>query len=162
MPFDPRLIHPDDAPLRADGDLDLPDDLAALAEQLSDDAAHLSARYPASGEPQVALAAELVASAERIKRRAWRRSAFLVGAGLASVAAIGLTVGMLSLRNDPTRRPNLAGSAPASAVNEIDTFPVSYPVSSSATLSLGELSGPEREALFDLLQRDSTRGSISF
>ena len=162
MPFDPRLIHPDDAPLRADGDLDLPDDLSALAEQLSDDAAHLSARYPASREPQVALAAELVASAERIKRRAWRRSALLVGAGLASVAAIGLTVGMFSQRSDPSRRPDLAGSAPASAAKEIDTVPVSYPVSSSATLSLGELSGPEREALFDLLQRDSTRGSVSF
>ena len=61
MPFDPRLIHPDDAPLGPDGDLDLPDDLSALAEQLSDDAVHLSARYPASREPQVALAPLVVA-----------------------------------------------------------------------------------------------------
>jgi hypothetical protein len=163
MPFDPRLIHPDDAPLGADGDLDLPDDLSALAEQLSEDAAHLSARYPASREPQVAIAAELVVSAERIKRRAWRRSAFLVGAGLASVAAIGLTVAMFSQRSELSPRPEFVKSPSAASPREVlDAVPVSYPAPSSTALSLGELSGPEREALFDLLQRDSTRGSVSF
>ena len=94
MPFDPRIIHPDEAPLGPNGDLDLPDDLSALAEQLADDAAHLSARYPADRQPQVALAAELVQSAERIKRRSRHPAALLLGAGLASLAAIGLTVSM--------------------------------------------------------------------
>ena len=48
MRFEPRLIPEPQA-----GDLDgpLPDDLAALAEQLSADAAHLDARYPATGAP---------------------------------------------------------------------------------------------------------------
>jgi hypothetical protein len=164
MPFDPRLIHPDDAPLLPNGDLDLPDDLSALAEQLADDAAHLSARYPADRQPQVALAAELVQSAERIKRRSRRPAALLVGAGLASLAAIGMTVSMFALRNGRPGAPDLAESPSASAPFEpLDTVPVSFPAPSPTALSLGELSGPEREALFDLLQRDSNLGSsISF
>jgi hypothetical protein len=66
MRFDPRLIHPDDPPQKTGGELDLPADLAALAEQLSDDAAHLAARYPGPPDPQVALAAELRASSQQI------------------------------------------------------------------------------------------------
>ena len=164
MPFDPRLIHLDDAPLGPGGDLDLPDDLSALAEQLADDAAHLSARYPADRQPQAALAAELVQSAERIKRRSRRSAALLVGAGLASLTAIGLTISMFALRNGHPGAPDLAESPAASApVDRLGTVPVSFPAPSPTALSLGELSGPEREALFDLLQRDSSLGSsISF
>jgi hypothetical protein len=166
MRFDPRLIHPDDAPLRASGELDLPDDLAALAEQLADDAAHLSARYPADGNPQIALAAELVDSAERIKRRAWRHAALAIGASLASVAAVVLTVS-LALRN---REPVDAAvvSPPDSLLTTVPppapaTTPVSMPIPTPTSLSLGELSGPEMEALFDLLQHDHERtSSIAF
>jgi len=160
MPFDPRIIHPDEAPLGPNGDLDLPDDLSALGEQLADDADHLSARYPADRQPQVALAAELVQSAERIKRRSRRTSTLIVGAGLASVAAIGLTVSMFALRNGHPGAPDLAESPSAStSVDRLDSVPVSFPAPSPTALSLGELSGPEREALFDLLQRDSNLGS---
>ena len=168
MRFDPRLIHPDDAPLRADGDLDLPDDLSALAEQLADDAAHLSARYPADRAPQVALAVELVQSAERIKRRSWRPAAFIAGATLASVAAIGLTLSMWVAANHQPATTDLASSpdkpATATAPDELPvSFPVSFTAPSPTALSLGELSAPEMEALLDLLQRDPNRASsISF
>src|SRR5439155_15895492 len=54
MPFDPKLVHPDQPPLSPAGDLDLPDDLAALAQQLANDAAHLSASYPPSCPKSVA------------------------------------------------------------------------------------------------------------
>lgn len=47
MPFDPRIIPVDQPPLCDDGGLDLPDELAELAEQLADDAVFLSQRYPA-------------------------------------------------------------------------------------------------------------------
>jgi len=168
MPFDPRLIHPDDAPLRADGDLDLPDDLSALAEQLADDAVHLSAHYPANREPQVALAAELVQSAERIKRRSWRPATFVGGAAIASVAAIGLTLSMWATAN---RRPTTTdlvtspdASASATAPDELPALiPGALAAPSPTALSLGELSAPEMEALFDLLQRDPNHASsISF
>jgi hypothetical protein len=168
MPIDPRLIHPDDAPLRADGNLDLPDDLSALAEQLADDAAHLSARYPADREPQVALAAELVRSAERIKRRAWRPAMFIAGATLASVAAMGLTLSLLAPRHEQNHATDLVSSpivrsAATAPFEPSATMPVSFPVPSPTALSLGELSAPEMEALLDLLQRDPNRASsISF
>src|SRR5437660_201191 len=54
MRFDPKLVHPDQPPLSPDGDLDLPDELAALALQLADDAAHLSACYPPSSRKPMA------------------------------------------------------------------------------------------------------------
>ncbi len=177
MPFNPRFIHPDDAPVRADGELDLPPDLAELAEQLADDAAHLSTRFPANRASHVALAAELVDSAERIKsagqepdrqgrHRAMRAAALIAGGGLATLAAIGLTLSLAS-------RPLDFRHAPASVstleypVHEADSAPSPIPASLAApavaTLSLGELSAPEMEALFDLLQRDPGRtSSVSF
>ncbi|MCI0359832.1 MAG: hypothetical protein L0211_15250 [Planctomycetaceae bacterium] len=166
MRFDPRLIQPDDAPLRNDGELDLPDDLAALAGQLADDAAHLSACYPADRNPQVALAAELADSAERLKRRAWRPSALAVGAGLASLAALVLTVSLSLRDSDPVDAQSVASpDSLATTVSPVaaETMSTSLPALAPTTLSLGELSGPEMEALFDLLQRDPQRtSSIAF
>ena len=47
MQFRARVIHPDPPPADDDGDLQLPDELMALGDQLSDDAAHLAKVYPA-------------------------------------------------------------------------------------------------------------------
>jgi hypothetical protein len=159
MPFDPKLVHPDQAPLLPSGELDLPADLAALAEQLADDAVHLATRYPADRGPQVALAAELVESAEQIKRFSRPRKSLLVtatvlGAGLASIAVLGLSIA-LAWRDDET-----APSFPSLAETTIrppplEPLPASTVIrvrpSAAATLSVGELSGPELEALLDLL-----------
>ncbi len=163
MPFDPRLIHPDEPPLRSDGELDLPADLAALAEQLGDDAAHLSARYPADRTPQVALAAELVQSAGRIKRQHWFRSAAVVGTGLATVAALGISL-IIAARQSPQTNPPRQPVAVAPIATSGTASPSeSFPVSTSATLSVGELSGPELEALLDLLDNEPrSMASISF
>src|SRR5438045_679927 len=54
MPFDPKLVHPDQPPLSPDGELDWPDHLVALAQQLADDAAHLTASYPPSTAARLA------------------------------------------------------------------------------------------------------------
>jgi hypothetical protein len=170
MPFDPRLIHPDDAPLRADGELDLPADLAALANQLADDAVRLSARYPANREPQVALAAQLVESAERIKATADRRRArkwltFISGAGVASVVAVVLSLSGWRPPADEqpvppaTFSPVLAGENGTPSSTKIGSL-VAPP---GTALSVGDLTAPEMEALFDLLQRDSnSTSSVSF
>jgi hypothetical protein len=169
MPFDPKLIPPDDAPMRPDGELDLPADLTALAGQLSADAAFLATCYPAAHGPQVTLAAELVESAERTGKRAGRRTTLLVSAGLASVIAVGLAVSLAALHY----AARLTGEGVAESQVDLtgpsarSTISASVPNTNSSrspiTLSLGELSGPEMEALFDLLERDANRGSsVSF
>jgi len=162
MPFDPRLVHPDDAPLRPDGDLDLPDDLAALAGQLADDAAHLSACYPACWNPQVALASDLVDSAKRIKRNSWRQAGLAIGVGLTALTTIVVAVSLV-LRNrepgDPERNSSSDVVVTTAAPIAPLATPISLPTPTPTTLSLGELTGPEMEALFDLLQRDSQRAS---
>jgi len=170
MPFDPRLIHPDQPPLVPDGELDLPDELAALAQQLTDDAVHLVGRYPADRAPQVALAAELVESAERLARVSRRRRAFFlgasaIGAGLASVAALAISLAWQPNDNVPVVS-GLVASTPA-AIAPVEAkeapSPITIPLHSTATLSVGELSGPEMEALLDLLQGEPRSvASISF
>lgn len=163
MPFDPRLIHPDEPPLRSDGELDLPADLAALAEQLGDDAAHLSACYPADRSPQVALAAELVQSAARIKRQHWFRSAAVVGTGLATVAALGISLVIAARQAPQASRPRQPVAVAPASPSDPSPPSDSLPVSAAATLSVGELSGPELEALLDLLDNEPrSMASISF
>jgi hypothetical protein len=103
-----------------------------------------------------------VDSAERIKRRAWRHAALAIGASLASVAAVVLTVS-LALRNREPIDAELVTSPDSLATTVPLVAPTTVPVSLTAppptTLSLGELSGPEMEALFDLLQHDHERAS---
>jgi hypothetical protein len=156
MPFDPELIHPDDAPLLPSGEIHLPDDLAALGEQLSDDAAHLSACYPAAGEANVALASELATSAARLKSQSRRRVAILLGIGAASVALCVLPFIRSSRETPQVPREGIVDSRSGAV-------PAARPMPAATNLSLGELSAPEMEALFDLLERDSARsGSVSF
>lgn len=154
MPFDPRLIQPDDAPLLPDGEIDLPADLAALGEQLRDDALHLAVRFPATGDSRGELAALTPAS----RARSWQKIAVLAASGLASVLAGVFAVQMIGQPSvdspiaaqpvaprDNSREP--AGGAP----------PATIPASSSTTVSLTDLSGPELEALLDLWQREPNR-----
>lgn len=181
MPFDPRLIHPDEPPLGPAGELDLPEDLAALAAQLADDAAHLAARFPAE-RVLAAQSEELAKAAERINSHALRPQAraaaslvlgATMGAGLASVAVLGLTI-WLSLRfGDSLPDPvDAARSLPALAQSESEST-TRPPATSGATpaaanrpsamLSVGQLSGPELEGLFDLLDEGPpSAASISF
>ncbi|HUE72590.1 MAG TPA: hypothetical protein VMP01_17020 [Pirellulaceae bacterium] len=79
----------DDFPER-DGELELPDDLAAMAEQLSDDAQRLAACYPPQYGPvrEVAAAvASVVPRRERALRTAW-----FVGSVGSGLVALGFLV----------------------------------------------------------------------
>jgi hypothetical protein len=194
MRFDSRLIHPDDPPQRADGELDLPDHLASLAEQLTEDAAHLALNYPAESPALLSLAAKLACEAETVKRAGQARRARLIAwLSVATVAAVAVSTSIVILSpGNPTQVPRqvsqsadaaqaeagfpnqavasptarvplpprpLGGASgePASILREVSVGP------GSATLSLGELSGPEMEALFDLLHRESPAvASVSF
>jgi hypothetical protein len=175
MRFDPKLIHPDEAPLLPSGDIDLPADLAALGEQLRDDAAHLAARYSAEdGE----LAAGL---APAVRSRKWIRIAAL--AGTAAAALVVTVIGIDQFGRIDRTAPVVAVRPPSAVPHRTvpyDAVPadhaavkVSTPSSaefpalggSMTTVSLTDLSGPEFEALLDLWQREpkaSEATGISF
>jgi len=151
MRFDPKLIRSDEPPLAADGELKLPDDLAALAEQLGDDAAHLAACYPparTANFPQ--------------PLPAWRRKRFaattamLCGSALAVVLVMAVVmwrsaapIAIEANSNKPDRRPQ-------SSFTSVSAGP-------HAAVSLTDLSSPELEALLDLMEREPGHTmSVSF
>jgi hypothetical protein len=151
MPFDAKLIHPDEPPLDAAGELNLPADFAALGEQLRDAAVHLAGRYPA--EPRVGQSL----GASKTSRRALVLIASTLATGLLAAVIVWQT------------QPGQPRTRPVVAVSEPVPGPVSparraAAVSASAvSVSLTELSGPELEALLDLVSRDPQRVSnISF
>lgn len=151
MRFDPKLIHPEDPPLAADGELELPADLAALAEQLGDDAAHLASRFPAAR------------TEDRVTTRSAGHSTALsywkfalVGS---SLAALLLAVAVWQMQPG---QPTVNRTAVATSPLPIHTPSLASPTAVD-TVSLADLSAPELEALLDMLDRDPNRvTSISF
>jgi hypothetical protein len=210
MRFEPNLI-PADEPEEIAGGHELPGDLAALAQQLTDDAAYLSRVYPAS-RADVALPAGLTASGSG--RRLGRPLVLGIGAS-AVAAAIVLVVAIVDWPLGANREAGNTGSATASlenrtsieadqktaksgekhragdrsnpAANSVATLPVTRPVATpnstaimghrastgsadetearewagepSPLLLLREVTGPELEALFDLMEREPTEST---
>ena len=152
MPFD--LIQPDDAPLREGGEIDLPADMAALGEQLRDDALHLAKRYPAGAE-LTALRPE-PASTRRSRSVSWKKFTVLAGSALATVLAGIVAVQLIDL---PQSNPRVAIAPDSGATQPAVANPAEIPatMAPAATVSLTELSGPELEALLDLWQREPAR-----
>jgi hypothetical protein len=147
MPFDPKLIRPDDPPLTPNGELDLPSDLKALAEQLGDAAAYLAACYP----PQHEIAQPVAAIP------AWRR-AVVAATVLASVVLGAAGVWLAVPGAGGVKKADIA-AIPGDSVATIphDSVPV------VSTVSLADLSPPEMEALLDLIEREPNQiGSIAF
>jgi len=149
MPFDPKLIRPDEPLLGPEGELQLPDDLRALAEELGDDAARLAKCFPPP-RPTNRPAPLVGTSGRRVAA-----AAAVVGS---SALALLLVVGFM-LRPIPVhvaiqakQQEQMAHSSPADKSIAPDT-----------TVSLVDLSGPELEALLDLMERDShSTASVSF
>jgi hypothetical protein len=150
MRFDAKLIQPDEPPLTAGGELDLPADLAALGQQLGDDAAHLAAKYPA---------ATVVGRSPAPSARPL--APFYLSLGASLVAAVLVAVMVWQLRPSPA--PVQRSAAVSSPVAAPATFPSPAAPAASGSISLVDLSGPELEALLDLLHDDPNRStSISF
>lgn len=145
MPFDPKLIPADEAPLTANGEINLPDELAALAEQLRDDSAHLVAVYPAS--PAVGRQQPATAS---------RKNQYAAAATVAGTTLAAFLAGLVILWQGGKPLPVTTGSAPQPPELVSTSAP---PVT---TISLTELSSPELEALLDLIQRQPETVSVSF
>jgi hypothetical protein len=166
MPFEPKLVQPDDAPLKADGEIDLPDNLAALGEQLRDDALHLAACYPAAGR-ELGLLSQTRAGS---RSRSWTKIAVLVSTAaatlLVSVATIRQFSGPRATRQTVSALAAIHTPAEASALDAAraadpasPALPV--PAVSSTSVSLTELSGPEFEALLDLWQREPQDAQVT-
>ena len=140
MPFDPKLIREDDARF-GEGDLQLPDDLAHLAEQLGEDASRLAATYP-SPTPRVLAVSRQPSS----RRNTWLTRSF---AGTALAAGL-VTISFVALNSYP--QPAVV---PAPAKNTLVRVPGAEPLVPVTPASfLGDTSGPELEALMDLWEQD--------
>ncbi|MCA9268891.1 MAG: hypothetical protein KDA41_10500, partial [Planctomycetales bacterium] len=191
MSFDPKIVAADDAgpaadargeqlpapPLWDDAEaLELPDGLAAIAEQLRDDAIHLAACHPADATPQqraIACGLDSPPPKWRWLRRAARWSG--VAAAIALAPAGWLMV--QALRESPTpvvetarsdappragglRVRTLQGDAALSAVRPAEEASPGLREIPSATprvvpaAFLQEVSGPELEGMLDLLEQD--------
>ena len=173
MPFKPHLIHPEEPPLTPDGELELPADLAALAEQLGDDARHLAARYPATHGPLAcrplaprAEASQVNLAAGTAGPRRWSKAAVLAGSSLATVLVCLFAIQQFGSDSKPGPSALAARPAAPAALTQPALAPaaaIGVP-SFGPTISLGELSGPELEAVFDLWQRgqDDENQSIAF
>jgi len=138
MPFDPKLIHADEPSLAANGDLNLPPDLAALAEQLRDDATHLAASYPST------FTSHLPTLRPHQPRR--RTTALIALVTAASLAA--LLAGFVVFWQSPESNPRTHSPGPAAPTHYVTTA-----VQAENVISLTELSSPELEALIDLMVR---------
>lgn len=161
MPFDPKLIQPDDAPEDAFGEIDLPDDLLELAAQLGDDAAYLAERYPATAtEPLVARAMP----ATNPVRRHIRRWVALASSAAALLVALGLWWQPQERPATPVAEIEMPTSEPPVAPKHLSNAPVTS-VSTrpgprierlpwAPTPAIGEVTGPELEGLLDLWQND--------
>jgi len=150
MPFDPKLIRPDDSPLAPDGETQLPGDLCALARQLGDDAAQLAACFPA---PPRVMKHPASSPATRGKRIATATAA------LSGSALIVLLAAIISLRQSPTSIAIQANGYEQTAQSSFAT----KSIDPDSAVSLVDLSSPELEALLDLMQREpQSPVSISF
>jgi len=180
QPFQPRLIHPDPAPADNEGELQLPDDLAALAEQLQNDVAYLSNCYPPAAPSKAAPlpgATAVASSSVRMRITVLTTAAAAVAVAL----SIALFANRLQLAEHAERRIQPATSDRSAldrqqsivseGAEQGTAFESLVPESASqdalsqseSLLLLGEATGPEREGLLDLLQQTaSTETGISF
>jgi len=147
MPFDPKIIAADEPPLTADGEIDLPVDLAGLSQQLSDDASHLASRYPAARSPAI--------NCTTGSKRQIRVALAIAGLFGSIVAASLLGIGIVHFGQHPAMSTDRSGSVEQSSFVSAIAPP--------QTISLSELSQPELEAALDLMEREpNTTSRVSF
>ncbi|MEZ6114912.1 MAG: hypothetical protein R3C99_28435 [Pirellulaceae bacterium] len=184
MPFEPRLIEPDDAPQSADGELLLDDSLRQIAERLRTDASDLAAKYPfGSSARTLETVSEETVSVETVseetvsdlpspKTEAERLDPrqpvglYLVGvaAGLVGLAIcislvfqIGWYVPRAAVRPSS---PLVSGDSPRPGEAEDsgaarEFAPTEQPLEVTPVIALPPLSSPELEGYIDLLEDDN-------
>ncbi|HZL89776.1 MAG TPA: hypothetical protein VFB96_15530 [Pirellulaceae bacterium] len=94
MRFDSQPVPGDEAYPARDGQLELPDDLALMGEQLRDDAQRLASSYPAHAGPVVEVVAALQSAASPRRARRDLLVSGAVGGLVALVLLVMFTVGL--------------------------------------------------------------------
>jgi hypothetical protein len=89
MPFETKFDEGDDAVPERDGQIELPDDMALMADQLRDDAQRLAACYPPRLGP-VADVAAAVALVSQARQRSAGRSALWISSAVGGLTALGV------------------------------------------------------------------------
>jgi hypothetical protein len=142
MPFEPRLIRPDDV-CDDETELALPADLAALAEQLTADANYIAARYVSPSQP----ARSQAQSVEHDSR--WHRA--LTAAAILLIASAGVARWMTWPQTQHAAAPTMLVNGHHHVAGE------TQPAADSAVPAqfFQGLSGPEREGLLDLLEKEA-------
>ncbi len=145
MRFEPRLIRPDEP----DDSLELPADLAELAEQLSADADYLAEHYPANGTPAIC-GAQPSSTVDRGRQlvRAAAIAVLLTGMGLWG-GRIWWTIGR-------PPRPTADTALVAEDSHARGLVGEDEPTAGSAALLFRSLSGGEQEGVLDLLEEQSS------
>ena len=184
MRFEPRVIPGDEPPTDAAGQLLLPDDLQVLAAQLCDDAAHLTACFPAesSGQWQVTSATAAGdttnASKTRDRKQPRRRRWAIVGTSLVSLSLLVGATAVYWSRSGVDPQTETARRSVSSPVQQGDASDIAearglearpqtaiadpgetpeFPAAEaelSPVLFLQNVSAPELEGLYDLIELD--------
>jgi hypothetical protein len=178
MPFEPRVVSPDDEPWHRDAQCDMSPDLEALAERLRADAAMLAERYPAeysdAGICPPVLEASIGSPGDRSPRRRTRWwSATVVAALSLMVLAAGWTVWRMAspaVDNGDRAADTVVAvdvgrvAAPAEMV---DDDPATGSPSVRPAIEFGRaealimnVNGPELEAVLDLMETQDTEDPL--
>lgn len=157
MRFNPKIVRGEEPPVTVDGEIELPADLAALADQLGDDAAHLAACYP----PVRATRLSRTPSAPRRKAMP-RGKTIAIAAAAIGGAALAALITLSALF--PSATMPLAARTSGVQSNPSSTHSLtSFSPGGEATVSLVDLSGPELEAWLDLIASEPSHDiSVSF
>jgi len=151
MSFDPKLIHDDEPHCSAGAgetlgptwdDLDLPDDLQALAEQLRGDAERLAAVYPAESHDEKIMPSE-AALAKAGPARRW-----VSQAALATATVVVLAVGVQFWLSRPVPQQAAQRNAPPANVT------TDVPPATITPSVFQSLTAPEQEAMLDLMESE--------
>ena len=193
MPFEPRIHNHDDTgeinarlggpadPVWNDAELlNLPDDLAMLADQLRDDAHYLAQKHPAdaTSEERELAWKEFVESKSTTPRYAFPGRWVSTAAALVAVFTLGgwaiyfsqtddgqdraFVAGESSVR--PSSTPRVSVSEVLDEINGVDEVGLVEPSATEPRLIpasfLEDVSGPELDGMLDLLEEDESGLSI--
>lgn len=172
MRFEPRLFREDDEPLdrpaRAASDKsssDMPDELAALGAQLSDDADALSLAYPAVRP----LATEAARRTAPHGKRRWLRWGGAAAAIFLAAGTWRIIADRVSIDDAPpphmvsaVSKGSPSADRPLAVVERSITVPKTMPDESGLSPSIFRgLTGAEQEAVLDLMQDGAQHGQLT-
>jgi hypothetical protein len=155
MPFNrhslPRIVPLAAAPVDDADELQLPPELAALGQQLGDDARHLANCYPPPSSLPQAMKSKGLRYGHRV----------LAGLAAAVALAVAVTISTALHWRQDAARPGVA-SSPAATTPRTLAAEMPAPARPLPGVALGEVSAPELEGLLDLRENSRDVASIAF